>query len=157
MGMIRNQLVRLIGAALVLSCIVLPSFGQKLASAKEYVDRGYEKERKQDFAGALEDYSKAIEIDSKFADAYYNRGSLYKNKGDLDSALADLNKAIEIDPKHSGAYFNRSNLWKLRGDFDKAFKDIDLSLQYERDTVMRARIYSCRRSLVRRSQILSNF
>ena len=52
-----------------------------------------------DYDRAIADYTKAIEIDPKFADAYYNRGLAYCYKQDYDRAITDYTKAIEIDPK----------------------------------------------------------
>jgi tetratricopeptide (TPR) repeat protein len=48
---------------------------------------------------ALEDYDKAIEIDSKLANAYVNRGSAYSHLGATEKAIADYEKGLELDPK----------------------------------------------------------
>lgn len=44
--------------------------------AKEHLYYGINKEQKGDYEGALEEYTKAIQIDEEYADAYYNRGML---------------------------------------------------------------------------------
>ena len=44
--------------------------------ADAYVGRGYAKESLGDYRGALQDYSKAIELDPNNTDAYYNRGNV---------------------------------------------------------------------------------
>ena len=48
---------------------------------------------------AIEDYSRAIELDPEYAPAYYNRGNAYSDKGEYDRAIEDLNRAIELDPR----------------------------------------------------------
>ena len=47
---------------------------------------------------AIEDYTKAIELNPNYTDAYYNRSLVYNYKGDLDRALNDLNRAIQLNP-----------------------------------------------------------
>ena len=47
------------------------------------------KEYFQDYRGAIEDYSEAIEIDSTYADAFLNRGYAKKSLGDFKGALQD--------------------------------------------------------------------
>ena len=39
-----------------------------------YYNRGFVKNGLKDYAGAIEDYTKAIELDPKSAVVYYNRG-----------------------------------------------------------------------------------
>ena len=56
---------------------------------------------------AIADYSKAIEIDPKYAEAYCNRGVAYGKIEQWDKAIADFNKAIEIDPNYYQALTNR--------------------------------------------------
>src|ERR1700751_1239803 len=48
---------------------------------------------------AAEDYTKAIEVNARYADAYTGRGIIYQIKGDNGGAIADYTKAIEIDPR----------------------------------------------------------
>ncbi|MEJ5287638.1 MAG: tetratricopeptide repeat protein, partial [Bacteroidota bacterium] len=80
------------------------SFAQ---TAEEYVSRGNAKFEKGDFRGAIEDYTKAIEIKPNYAEAYFNRGKAEADLGGLRSAIEDFNKAIEINPNYAEAYFNR--------------------------------------------------
>jgi tetratricopeptide (TPR) repeat protein len=47
---------------------------------------------------AIGEYSKAIELDGKLANAYANRGELLIAKGQLEKAYADLSKARDLDP-----------------------------------------------------------
>ncbi len=47
---------------------------------------------------AIETFSKAIDIDNKYADAYHNRGYAFQLKGKQDKAIEDFDKAINIEP-----------------------------------------------------------
>ncbi|MGE4536602.1 MAG: tetratricopeptide repeat protein [Desulfovibrio sp.] len=70
---------------------------QNLASV--YNLRGMCHEAKNETDQALADYSKAIEIDPKMAEAYGNRAMLYARLGDKDKAKADATAAKRIDYK----------------------------------------------------------
>ncbi len=48
---------------------------------------------RQDYQGAVEDYTKAIELDPKNAEAYSGRSTAYEGLGEKDRARADLDKA----------------------------------------------------------------
>ena len=50
----------------------------------------------KDFRGAIAEYSKAIEIDPKYAEAYNNRGLAKMKLDQKDSGCLDLKKAREL-------------------------------------------------------------
>lgn len=72
---------------------------------------------------AIVDYSKAIEIAPKDANAYFNRGLAYGKKNEHDKAIADYGKVIEIDPTDFNTYFNRGLAYRAKGDKVKADAD----------------------------------
>jgi Tfp pilus assembly protein PilF len=92
--------------------------------AKLYIDRGIAYEEKAQFDQAVDDFTKALEIDPKSADAYYHRGIGYVKKGQYRWAIDDFNKALEIDPKNAGAYYNRATAYYFKKEYDKSWKDI---------------------------------
>ena len=69
------------------------------------------------------DYTKAIEINPKFAESYVGRANIYTRTGDFDRAIADATKAIEIDPKNRDAHDNRGLAYGRKGDYDHAIAD----------------------------------
>ena len=74
----------------LLSFILLFSqvaYGQ---TAEEYFKKGITKFELQDFRGAISDYSKAIEINPKFANAYINRANAKLELQDNRGAIALL-------------------------------------------------------------------
>jgi tetratricopeptide (TPR) repeat protein len=48
---------------------------------------------------AIAEYSKAIELNPKLANAYANRGELHIQKKEPEKAFQDLKKAVDLDPK----------------------------------------------------------
>ena len=64
-----------------------------------YNNRGNAFVAKGDFARALADFDRAIEIDPKYLLAYHNRCLAYSKKADLDRAIADCGEAIRLGPE----------------------------------------------------------
>lgn len=52
---------------------------------------------------AVEDCSKAIELNDKYLKAYLRRAALYEESDKLDECLADYKKILELDPRHKEA------------------------------------------------------
>jgi hypothetical protein len=57
---------------------------------------GNAKVKKKDYYGALDDYSKAIELEPDFAEAYFNRGLTRIYLNDINGGALDLSKAGEL-------------------------------------------------------------
>ena len=53
---------------------------------------------------ALEAFTKAIELNPKYAEAYNNRGIAHLKLGNYQQAIRDYDKAIKLDPKNAMAY-----------------------------------------------------
>lgn len=89
-------------------------------------------------AGKAENYTKALEVDPRFADALLYRGmDFLKNWNDLSfagkkkeaqpfakKALADLNRAVELTPPCGAYHLGRGWAYFLMADFDKAHPDL---------------------------------
>ena len=57
---------------------------------------------------AVEDYNKAINLDSNNADAYINRGIAYSGLGKHEAAIKDYDQAIAIAPNNADAYYAKA-------------------------------------------------
>jgi len=86
---IMKKLFYLIAALLLL-------FAGYSQTAQEYFDRGITKFNLENFAEAIVDFTKAIEIDPKYAIAYVFRGRLKITLGQKESACLDFRKAGEL-------------------------------------------------------------
>ena len=60
-----------------------------------------------DYKGAIEDCSKAIELDTLYAMAYYNRGIARLNLTEYENAIIDFEKAMALNPGYREALINR--------------------------------------------------
>ena len=70
--------------------------------AQVYVDRGKNKHKSKNFRGAIEDYSKAIELDPQNEVAFFESGITKGTLEDFQGAIEDFSKAIEKNPSLTG-------------------------------------------------------
>ena len=77
------------------------------ANTKEYFFLGEDCFLQRDYDCAIENYTKAIKLNPKSANAYNNRGISYLNKNEYFPAIDDFSKAIEINPNNVIFYQNR--------------------------------------------------
>lgn len=63
-----------------------------------YSNRAASKSKTNNLLSAVDDCSKAVELDPKYVRAYLRRAKLYKELNKLDECLADYKKVLEIDP-----------------------------------------------------------
>jgi len=86
-------------------------------------NRGFCKRQLGDFAGAVLDFSKALELDETYMQGYTSRGFAYRKLGNFKLAIEDYGKAIELDEKHLKSYNNRGYCYAKVGLFEKAVED----------------------------------
>jgi tetratricopeptide (TPR) repeat protein len=92
-------------------------------------DRCREHYGKGDFVKAIDDCTKAIEINPQSAWAYYNRGNAWLAQGDTDRAIEDYFKAIRLDSNYAIAYNSRGVAFYSKGKYEQSVKDFLKALE----------------------------
>jgi tetratricopeptide (TPR) repeat protein len=100
-------------------------------TAEEYYNRGNTYKKQGNLTQAIDDYTKAISINSKHAKAYYNRGNIYAKQDNLLQAIDDYTKAIEINPRYKDAYYNRGNTYGKQGNLIQAITDYTNAIEID--------------------------
>jgi tetratricopeptide (TPR) repeat protein len=83
----------------------------------------------KDYPQAIQLFTRAIEIDPKYAPAYHGRGVAYLNQGERDRAIADFSEAIRLDPTDARALYHRGVAYFRSGDYDRALPDFSEAIR----------------------------
>ena len=127
---------------LFFACLSLSGFAsdieeklnKKALTARAYFYRGNDKYDACNYEGAIKDFNKAIESDSKFVAKFmprllpkaYNLRGCAKAKFKLyKQAIMDYDKSIELDPRCVWVYFNRADANSKMRHYEEAIKDYD--------------------------------
>ncbi len=96
-----------------------------------YAARAYQRSQQKNWKGAIEDYTKAIAIDSANKDYYYNRGIVKENVKDWEGAQKDYIKAISIKEDFVKAWFSHGNVSSKLNQLSEAIEDYTVVLFYD--------------------------
>ena len=85
--------------------------------------------QQKDYASAITNYSKAIEMSPFEINNYYNRGIAYFKSGKEKDAEMDFDKVIVMDPRISAAYVYRGLCREKSGKYKDALSDYTKALE----------------------------
>jgi tetratricopeptide (TPR) repeat protein len=91
-----------------------------LKTATAYYNRAIACRTRGDWAGAIDDYSHAIDLNPNYAKAYLNRGVARAAEGDPAGAIADYGRAMELDPNYASAQYNTACAYAHMADSRQA-------------------------------------
>jgi len=97
--------------------------------AEVYYKSGSEKVRQQDYRHAVEDFTRAIEIDPAFAEAYSSRAFCFGHLREHQKALQDRETVIRLRPHDDSAYVLRAGLHKLLRNYEEALRDYTRAIE----------------------------
>lgn len=72
----------------------------------------------QDIQGAIQCYTRAIQINPGFADAHSNLASVYKDSGNIAEAIQSYRTALKLKPEFPDAYCNLAHCLQIICDWD---------------------------------------
>jgi tetratricopeptide (TPR) repeat protein len=93
------------------------------AMSGTFIKAGDEKFEKKDYAGALADYTAAIQLNADSAAPYLKRGQCNVFLKKCDKAISDYNKAFKIRPDTVQVLFLRGLAYNAASNYKAAFDD----------------------------------
>ena len=79
-----------------------------LIKINQLMTKGNESNKEGNIKAAIKYCSKALEIDSTYAEAYFSRGTIKLNDFKFDDAISDFDKALKFEPLMAFALANRA-------------------------------------------------
>ena len=78
---------------------------------------------------AIAAFTRAIEIEPKYAEAYVKRGLAYYRAGQYKAAIADYTQTLDLNRYHADAYASRGDAYQALGNGQHAIADYSASLE----------------------------
>ena len=104
--MLKQDIFKIGILALIISSVICNVYAE--SPEKEFAHKGLKLYKESKFEEAIAEFSRAIEINPKYANAYMRRGICYHDTKKYDLAVADYDKAIIINPKDEWAHYERA-------------------------------------------------
>jgi tetratricopeptide (TPR) repeat protein len=113
-------------------------------TSNEFVERGKLHEKQRHDQLAIEDYTKAIEVDERNLTAVFRRAILYTSLKDYINAENDYTRYIALDRSSAFVFSNRALILLAQGRTREALLDLNTALEiepfYEQALISRAKI-----------------
>ena len=90
--------------------------------------RGFCKNEKCDYNGAIADFNEAIEKYSFDPEFYFNRGNVYNSLNKFDKAVNDYSSAIKLKPNYAEAFNNRGASYGNMNLLDESLNDFNKAI-----------------------------
>src|SRR5262249_50613271 len=109
----------------LLPCLVLGELGQPIGDSKpeDHLRCGMIHASGNNLDEAITEFSKAIELNPKYAEAYYERGVAQVRKSQHDRAIADFTEVVRLEPNKRAAYLSRGRAYCDKAQYELAVKD----------------------------------
>ena len=150
MGVLNRALV---ATFLGLLLFAVPSLGGETKESKRHLKRGLKFEKQGRFEEALEQYSKAIELDRELAKAWFQRGVLYFRSDHFEETRSDLTRTIELKPDHGLALYARGVSNRYLMELEQAKSDLTEAIEFYPDSLLifieRAHVHTLRNEFLK--------
>jgi len=122
-GGLRYYLEQLKASKNYLSPNISPQVKMGENSNQFYIQQGDECYEKKLYHAAIDNYTQALKICDRDANAYYKRGNIYDNLNDYTQAIIDYTQAININPNFAKAYIKSGLARYQLADYYGAIED----------------------------------
>ncbi len=104
--------------------------------AKIHYRQGYQYMTLGEVAKAKEEFSRAVKIDTTFAEAYCRLGYIYAAEGNHVDAMVNYRKAISLNPSYADAHYYLALSLLANEDTAKALEEFYAAVQADSNHIM---------------------
>jgi tetratricopeptide (TPR) repeat protein len=122
--------------AISTSCIV------SAQNAKQFYKTGLTFVEAGNHKDAIEQFTKALNVDPEYAQAYVERARSYEAAGDLQNAADDFKRALTFEQKESELYYDAARVNYSLGNFNDALELINKSIALDKKSESAFRLLS---------------
>jgi cellulose synthase operon protein C len=108
--MSRSAVVRLLLVGFFITVLFTGCSRDPAVRKQKYLESGDRYFEKEKYREAAIQYSNAVQVDSRFAQAHYQLGQTYLKLGDSSRAFQELSRAVELAPDNYRAHIDLANL-----------------------------------------------
>lgn len=98
-------------------------------SAENYFNLGVTYNNGGNFSKAIEEYDKAVELQTNNAMYWSYHGSVLKKLGRLAEAEVSLNRAVDLDQNCDDAHYNLAAVYAMQGKVEECIKHLKKAIQ----------------------------
>jgi tetratricopeptide (TPR) repeat protein len=109
-----------------------PSY-QKRQEANGYFKKGLAYKKRHAYEKAAVQFEKAVQLDTRYAEAYSNLGYCYRKQGRFDQAIETYQQAIDLKPELAEAHEYIGEAYAEMGQFDLAEKHLQILKNLDAD------------------------
>ncbi|ERN41300.1 DnaJ-class molecular chaperone with C-terminal Zn finger domain protein [Rubidibacter lacunae KORDI 51-2] len=102
-------------------------------SPQVFYVRGIEKVLMRDYAGAVEEFGRAIALNPRFVEAFLRRCDAYSQLGQDSKVLEDCQQVLQLQPECAQAYFFRGRARQRLGYIESAVQAYSKALMVQAD------------------------
>lgn len=106
-----------------------------LQDSRAYNKRGLAHLTTRNYEQAMIDFTKAIQLDSHYAEAFNNRSTAHLLMANYGQAVVDCDKALDLAPDFVAAYVNRGIAYTGLRDYNQALADYERALALSPENV----------------------
>lgn len=108
--MSRSVVVRLFFVGFLITALLTGCSRDPNVRKQKYLESGDRYFEKGKYREAAIQYSNALQVDSRFAQAHYQLGQTYLKLGDISRAFQELSRVVELTPDNYRAHIDLANL-----------------------------------------------
>jgi tetratricopeptide (TPR) repeat protein len=103
----------------------IPDHVDETPGAEAFYHLGNERYSNNDFQGAIQAYTQAIETNPDFAVAFYSRGQVKRTIKDYQGATADFNEALRLKPDYPEVLYYRGMVAYRMANYTGCISDLN--------------------------------